>query len=128
MNLADALAHHVTARPDRPALIAGERVVLYRDLDATVRRWAAHLCALGMRQGDVLGIALGDRIEHVLALYAAARMGAIALPMDWRWMPGESAAVARHFRAAAVLVEADAAPFDGPRAIAVDAAFCSQCA
>ncbi len=123
MNLADALAHHVTARPDRPALIAGDRVVLYRDLDGMVRRWAAHLHALGMRQGDVLGIALGDNIEHVLALYAAARMGAIALPMDWRWMPGESAAVARHFRASAVLVEADAAPFDGPRTIVVDAGF-----
>ena len=123
MNLADALAHHVTARPDRAALIAGERVVLYRDLDGMVRRWAAHLHACGIRQGDVLGIALGDTIEHVLALYAAARMGAIALPMDWRWMPGESAAVAGHFRASAVLVEADAAPFDGPRAVVVDSAF-----
>ncbi|HYF06644.1 MAG TPA: AMP-binding protein, partial [Acetobacteraceae bacterium] len=80
MNLADALAHHVMARPDRPALIEGDRVLLYRDLDGTVRRWAAHLGALGIRQGDVLGIALSDRIEHVLALYAAARLGAIALP------------------------------------------------
>ena len=40
MNLADALAHHVTARPDQPAVIAGDRVVLYRDLDGLVRRWA----------------------------------------------------------------------------------------
>ena len=123
MNLADSLAHHVTARPDRPALIEGERVILYRDLDGKVRRWAAHLRALGVRQGDVLGIALHDRIEHVLALYAAARMGAIALPMDWRWTETEKSIVARHFRAAATLVESDSAGFDGPRAIVVDDAF-----
>jgi len=123
MNLADALAHHVTARPDRPALIEGERVIFYRDLDGLVRRWAAYLRALGVTQGAVLGIALRDRIEHVLALYAAARLGAIALPMDCRWTEAEKAAVAKHFRASAVLVEPDATPFDGPRAIAVDDAF-----
>ena len=53
MNLADALAHHVRARPDRPAIVQGERVVLYRDLDGIVRRGAAHLAALGIGEGDV---------------------------------------------------------------------------
>lgn len=128
MNLADALAHHVTARPDRPALVEGDRVILYRDLDGMVRRWAAHLRALGVQQGDVLGIALRDRIEHVLALYAAARLGAIALPMDCRWTPAEQEAVARHFRATAALVEPDAAPFAGPRAIVVDDGFVAAAA
>ena len=123
MNLADALAHHVTARPDRPALVEGGRAILYRDLDGMVRRWAAHLRALGVKQGQVLGIALRDRMEHVLALYAAARMGAIALPMDCRWTPAEQTAVAKHFRAVAVLVEPDAAPLAGPRAVVADDAF-----
>ncbi|MFZ9635206.1 MAG: hypothetical protein ACO3EK_15405, partial [Alphaproteobacteria bacterium] len=40
MNLADALAHHVRARTDRPAIVQGDRVVLYRDLDGSVRRGA----------------------------------------------------------------------------------------
>ena len=60
MNLADALAHHVRARPDRAAIIQGERVVAYRDLDGIVRRGAAHLAALGIGEGDVVGIALRD--------------------------------------------------------------------
>ena len=75
MNLADALAHHVRARPDRPALISGARTIHYRELDGLVRRWAAHLHALGLAQGQILGIALKDTPEHVLALYAAARLG-----------------------------------------------------
>jgi acyl-CoA synthetase (AMP-forming)/AMP-acid ligase II len=108
MNLADALAHHVRARPDRPAILAGERVVLYRDLDGMVRRWAAHLQASGAKRGEVLGIALRDSIEHLVALYAAARMGAVSLPMDWRWTEAEKSAVATHFGAKLVLAEPDA--------------------
>lgn len=123
MNLADALAHHVGARPDRPAIIAGERVVLYRELDGLVRRWAAHLLEQGARQGEVLGIALRDSIEHLVALYAAARMGAIALPMDWRWTEAEKAAVAGHFGAQLVLVEPDAPKLPGLRCVGVDDAF-----
>jgi acyl-CoA synthetase (AMP-forming)/AMP-acid ligase II len=123
MNLADALAHHARARPGQAAVIAGDRVVLYRDLDGLVRRWAAHLASLGLGQGDVVGIALRDSIEHLLALWAAARMGAVALPMDWRWTAPEQHSVATRFRASLVLVEADGAPIEGVRCIAVDAGF-----
>jgi acyl-CoA synthetase (AMP-forming)/AMP-acid ligase II len=123
MNIADALAHHVTARPDQAALVAGDRVVLYRDLDGLVRRWAAQLTALGLRQGEVVGIALRDSMEHMLALWGAARMGAVALPLDWRWTTGEQQAVALRFRAGLVLVEPDAAALEGLRCVAVDADF-----
>ena len=123
MNLADALAHHVRARPDRAAIVAGDRVVLYRDLDGMVRRWAAHLASLGAARGEVLGIALRDSIEHVVALYASARLGAISLPMDWRWTEAEKAAVATHFGARLVLAEADAPALPGLRCVPVDDGF-----
>ncbi len=79
MNLADALAHHVRARPDRAALVHGPRAILYRDLDGLVRRWAATLRAAGIGARQILGVALKDTPEHIVALYAAARLGAIAL-------------------------------------------------
>ena len=104
MNLADALAHHARARPDRAAILHGGRVLSYRDLDVTVRRWAAHLRALGVGTGAVLGIALGDSPEHLLALYAGARLGAITLPIDHRWTEAEKAAVAGRFGAVLTLV------------------------
>ena len=115
MNLADALAHHVRARPDRPAIVQGDRVVLYRDLDGLVRRGAAHLDALGIGEGDVVGIALRDSIDHLLALYMAARRGAVALPLDWRWTEPEQRAVAERFGARLVLVEPGAAPLGALR-------------
>jgi acyl-CoA synthetase (AMP-forming)/AMP-acid ligase II len=121
MNLADALAHHVRARPDQPAILAGDRAVLYRDLDGLVRRWAARLRANGVAQGDILGIALRDTPGHLLALYATARLGAVALPMDWRWTEAEKTAIATRFRAALALIEPDAVPIPGLRCIAADA-------
>ncbi|MFZ9415481.1 MAG: AMP-binding protein, partial [Alphaproteobacteria bacterium] len=123
MNLADALAHHVRARPDRPAIVQGDRVVLYRDLDGIVRRGAAHLDALGIGEGDVVGIALRDSIDHLLALYMAARRGAVALPLDWRWTEPEQRAVAERFGARLVLVEPGAAPLGALRCVPVDDAF-----
>lgn len=123
MNLADPLAHHARARPDRPAIRQGDRVVAYRDLDGLVRRWAAHLSACGLVQGDVAGIALRDGVEHLLALYAAARMGAVALPMDWRWTAEEQRAVATHFGARLVLAEPGAPVLPGLACLPVDAAF-----
>jgi acyl-CoA synthetase (AMP-forming)/AMP-acid ligase II len=123
MNLADALAHHVRARPDRAALIHGKRVILYRDLDGLVRRWAATLASRGLGEGDVVGVALRDGPDHLLALWACARLGAIALPMDWRWTTAEKLAVATRFRARRVLIESDAEDLAGLATLPVDTAF-----
>ncbi len=123
MNLAEPLAHHARARPDWPAIVHGGRTILYRDLDTLVRRFAAHLGALGLRRGDVLGIALRDAPEHLLALMASARMGAVSLPMDWRWTTEEQRAVAAHFGAVMVLAEPGAAALPGLRCVTADDAF-----
>jgi acyl-CoA synthetase (AMP-forming)/AMP-acid ligase II len=123
VNIAEALAHHARSKPDKPAIVAAQRTILYRDLDTLVRRFAAHLIALGVREGDTLGIALRDTPEHLLALYAAARMGALALPMDWRWTVAERAAIATHFSATLLLAEPDAEPIAGVPNVALDHAF-----
>ena len=119
MNLADALAHHAHARPDQPALIQGDRVVLYRDLDALVRRWATRLSQSGMRPGDVLGISLKDTVDHVLALYASARLGTITLPIDVRWTEAEKVSVATRFGARRVLIEEGAPPLPGLECLSI---------
>jgi len=108
--------------------LQGDRVVLYRDLDGIVRRGAAHLDALGIGEGDVVGIALRDSIDHLLALYMAARRGAVALPLDWRWTEPEQRAVAERFRARLVLVEPGAAPLGALRCVPVDDAFHAEVA
>lgn len=122
MNLADALAHHTRARPEQPAIIHGEHRITYAELDPLVRRWAAHLSSLGIRPGDVLGICLNDTPENLLALYASARLGAVALPIDVRWTAGESQSVAARFGATHVLVE-PGAEMEDQACIPIDGAF-----
>jgi acyl-CoA synthetase (AMP-forming)/AMP-acid ligase II len=125
MNLAEALAHHARARPSRPALIAGDRQILYRDFYPLVERTAAALLSSGVNQGDFVGLALKDTIEHIGLFYALARIGAIILPMDWRWTLLEQAQIARHFNPRFVLVEPGGA-IPGLPCIAMDAAWTAR--
>ena len=71
MNVAEPLAHHARASAHKPAIVQGERVVTYGELDPLVRRTAAHLYSLGLGQGDVAGVALQDSIEHLVLLCGA---------------------------------------------------------
>ncbi|MEO8145520.1 MAG: AMP-binding protein [Betaproteobacteria bacterium] len=123
MNITETFAHHARAVPDRPAIVHGERVVLYRDLDALVSRAAAHLYSLGLAQGDVAGVALRDSIEHLVILAAMARAGIVILPLDWRWTPAEQERVVAHFGAQKVLVEPGRPGLNDVDCVAVDSSW-----
>jgi acyl-CoA synthetase (AMP-forming)/AMP-acid ligase II len=127
MNLAEAFAHHTRARPTHIALMAGTRSIDYRALHVAVERDSAALASLGAREGDVVGLALKDTIEHVVLFYALARLGLVILPMDWRWSQEEKARIARHFAPRFVLVE-EGATIDGVPCVALDDVWTSRVA
>lgn len=121
MNLADAIAGHARARPDAPALLDGERQLSYGELDRLARRGAAHLRALGLRARDAVALCLGDNADHVVAFLSAARLGAIAVPIDWRAPPAERSRIATGLGAKLALVEAGAPKVGDLRTVCVDA-------
>lgn len=104
MNLAEALDIHARAKPDHPAIVSGGTTIDHAALAHLVTATAGRLAARGIAQGDVVGVCLRDSIDHLVANYALARMGAIILPMDWRWTEAEKTAVAGHFKAKLVVV------------------------
>jgi acetyl-CoA synthetase len=53
----------------------------YRELSAEAERMAAALAALGIGPGDVVGLFLPMLPETVVALFAVAKLGAVAVPM-----------------------------------------------
>ena len=70
------------AEPDAPA-IADDAVQLDNAAFAErVARAAARLARLGVGPGDVVAIALPNRLELVIALFAAWRLGAAATPVN----------------------------------------------
>ena len=78
-------------RPDEPALVFPDSRASYADLNSSARRWAAALIARGVQSGDNVGILLTTRPEFVEILFGIAMTGAVAVPINARYQPGELA-------------------------------------
>lgn len=61
----------------------------YADLDERVRRAAAGLRSLGVRKGDRVALVLPNCPQHVVAFYAALRVGAIVVEHNPLYTPRE---------------------------------------
>ena len=46
-----------------------------------------------MRRGDAVALSVGNRIEHLEIIFATAKIGALAIPLDVKWKALELAAV-----------------------------------
>jgi long-chain acyl-CoA synthetase len=88
----DALFREAVDRaPSREAVVfpeTGERIS-YDELDARVERVAGGLHDAGIEQGDVVTIMLQNRPEFVETILACARLGAVSVPVNIRFAPGD---------------------------------------
>ena len=83
-SLHSLLEHAVLSQPDRTALVCGNTRLSYRELNLQVGQLAAGWHTLGVRTGDRIALLLSNRIEFVLCLMAAARLGAVTVPLTIR--------------------------------------------
>ena len=84
-------------QPQAAALIDGELTITYSALADVVMRTAGHLASLGVKPGDQVGLCLKDDWQHVVALLAVIRLGAVAVQIDWRSRPAEKARITHAF-------------------------------
>lgn len=82
--LAGQLALNARRHPDRIALVFGDRERTYRELDADIDRYAHALLSLQIAKGDRVAVLSPNSDRFLLALYAAYRVGAIAVPLNPR--------------------------------------------
>jgi long-chain acyl-CoA synthetase len=68
-------------RPDAPALIAGETVVTWAELDERVSAAAGRLAA-GSAPGDRVALVLGNTVDFAVAYFAVLRAGLVAVPLN----------------------------------------------
>ncbi|MBV9818593.1 MAG: AMP-binding protein [Solirubrobacterales bacterium] len=108
------LVRAARTRPDRLALVAGERQLTYAQLLASARAAAGGLRERGIGPGDHVALALASA-ELVPVLHACLLLGAVAVPIDLRLGAQERAA---RERIARLVVRA---PISGPAA-AIEAA------
>ncbi len=77
--------------PERPAIFFNDQTISYAQLAATVERVAAGLAKLGVGRGERVALLLPNCPQFVYAYIAAARLGAMAVPMNPILAPEEVA-------------------------------------
>lgn len=70
--------------PDREALVFGDLRLNYRELEEKVSVLAAGLAAKGLNKGDCIAVMSGNCPEFIYILFAAAKLGAITVPISAR--------------------------------------------
>lgn len=90
--IAECVDEHASHQPDRIALVAPDGCIrTYAELSHTVRALARSLSHLGAGPGDRIAAIADDGIEYVELYLAAARVGAIMVPINTRLTPTEAA-------------------------------------
>ena len=102
-----AMVSEAAARnPDGEALVCGERRMNWRDVVLQSASVAAGLRKIGIRAGDRVALLLGNRIEFVLAMFAAANLGAVTVLLGTRQQKPEIAHVLNDCGAVLLIHEA----------------------
>ncbi|RBY78210.1 acyl-CoA synthetase [Geodermatophilus sp. TF02-6] len=92
--LLEAVADALSALdPDRTALVHGERAVTWAQFDDRAARLAGTLAARGVGPGDRVGIALHNSPEYLETLFAALKLRAVPVNVNYRYREAELAQV-----------------------------------
>ena len=93
MNLWAMVAEATATNPDCDALICGDIRLGWRETALRSVEVAAGFRKLGLQRGDRVALLLGNRIEFVLALFAAAHEGLVTVLLSTRQQKTEIAYV-----------------------------------
>lgn len=88
-NVGRWLERHADTAGDRRALTDAERDLDYATLCDRTQRCAAVLRDAGVERGDRVAILLGNRSAYIETVFATARLGAIAVPINARFTAPE---------------------------------------
>jgi long-chain acyl-CoA synthetase len=110
----DLLALHAQATPDKLAVVDDHDGVVRRltwaQLDAEANRLGHVLLDRGVRPGGKVAWCGQNSVGVVVLLAAAHRLGATAVPVNYRFTDDEATYVVSHSDAAVVYVDAELAP------------------
>ncbi|MFD0363844.1 acyl-CoA synthetase [Nocardia sp. GCM10030253] len=84
-NFADLFEHSVDAMPDRVALIEGDRVLTFHDLDAQADRLADYLASIGVGPGTHIGFQMHNGIDTMTTLIACFKARAVPININYRY-------------------------------------------
>jgi fatty-acyl-CoA synthase len=101
--VADSLALRATEDPQRTFVVCGGKRLTYGQLDARSSALAAALHELGIEHGDRMALTMPNWTELVVAVFAAAKLGAVIVPLNPRFTTPELQYMLRHSETAVVV-------------------------
>ena len=105
--MGDGLRRSATNTPAKLAATDRFREITYGELNARVNQLANGLLSLGIGKGDDVAVMVGNRIEHLEILFATAKIGALAIPLDIKWKALELGSVLDFFKPRALILQSD---------------------
>lgn len=73
----------VDVNPNCIALIYGESLISYIELDQKVNQFSSRLISKGWGSGDKIGICVYPSVHQIIAVLAICRIGGTIVPIDW---------------------------------------------
>ncbi|MDX1872280.1 fatty-acid--CoA ligase FadD5 [Mycolicibacterium sp. 120266] len=109
-NWTNQLARHALMQPDQTALRYLGHTTTWGELDRRVTALAGALQRRGVQLGDRVLVLMLNRTEFIESVLAANRLGAIAVPVNFRMTPPEIAFLVGDCEARVVITESVLAP------------------
>jgi fatty-acyl-CoA synthase len=109
-NWSNQLSRHALMQPEKTALRFLGHTTTWAELDERVTKLAGALQRRGVGSGDRVLILMLNRTEFIESFLAANRLGAIAVPVNFRMTPPEIAFLVADCAAAVVITESVLAP------------------
>ena len=104
--IGDSLRATARKFPNKNAFIFKDRRITYRDFEDRVNRLANGLLSKGYKPGDHISILAFNCIEYYEILYALAKAGMVAAPVNFRFVGAEVSYIVNHSDATALIYEA----------------------
>ncbi len=86
----DWLAARARTTPGATAVIVGDALYTYRQLDQLVTELCQRLIALGVGEGTMVATLLPANLIHLALVHALARLGAVLVPLNTRLTAAEA--------------------------------------
>ncbi|MGX1170138.1 acyl-CoA synthetase (AMP-forming)/AMP-acid ligase II [Bradyrhizobium sp. USDA 372] len=88
-------------------IVSGDRRRTHTEVATRADRIAAGLAKIGVRQGDSVCMLMRNDIAFLEAAYAAMRLGAYGVPINWHFKPEEITYILEDSGTAVLIAHAD---------------------
>ncbi len=89
MNVGQVLSETASSVPGKTAVIFKDEKITYADLELMATRLANKLRVCGVIRGDRVAIVLPNSSQWVVSYLAVMKLGAVAVPLDFRFKEEE---------------------------------------